>query len=277
MSGSQTTIVRLEAPRSWRGLDVRELWTYRELLYFFVWRDIKVRYKQTVLGAMWAVVQPLSTTFLFTIVFGWLGGMSKQVTGPYSLYVFAGLIPWTFFANAVSAASNSLVGSSHLISKVYFPRILVPIAAIAAGLVDFAVSFVALAVLMAFYGVLPSWNLLTVPAFLAGTMAAAAGAGLLFAALVVTYRDFRYVTAFAVQLWLYATPVLYGLEIIPTRWQLPFAVNPTVGLIAGFRTGVLGGPFPWGVILVSTASAIVLLLAGGSYFVQVERRFADVI
>jgi len=269
--------LRIEPPHSWRMLDVSELWQYRELLYFFVWRDIKVRYKQTVLGAMWAIIQPLSTTFLFTIVFGWLGGMSKQVNGPYALYVFAGLLPWTFFSNAVSQAASSLVGSSHLISKVYFPRILVPIASIASGLLDFVISFVALLVLMAVYGVFPSWGFMMLPAFLLGTFAAAAGAGLLFAALTVTYRDFRYVITFVVQLWLYATPVLYGLEMVPAAWRLPYAVNPMVGMISGFRTGVLGGSLSWAVVAMSVASAAALLAAGTSYFLQVERRFADVI
>lgn len=269
--------LRIEAPQSWQMLNLPEVWRYRELLYFFVWRDIKVRYKQTVLGALWAVIQPLSTTFLFTIVFGWLGGMAKQVSGPYALHVFVGLLPWTFFANAVGLASASLVGSSHLISKVYFPRILIPLATIASSLVDFAVSFGALLVLMAFYGVWPSWRFATLPLFLVGTMAAAAGSGMLFAALLVTYRDFRYVTAFVVQLWLYATPVLYALDIIPARWRLAYAVNPMVGMISGFRAAVLGESFPLAVILVSTASAILMLAAGMQYFLQVERRFADVI
>lgn len=267
----------IEPPRSYQPIDLPELWRYRELLYFFVWRDIKVRYKQTVLGAAWAIIQPLSTTFLFTIVFGALGGMSKHVSGPYALYVFVGLLPWTFFANAVSQAANSLVGSSHLISKVYFPRILVPIASIAAGLVDFAISFGALLVLMAFYGVRPSVGFITLPLFLFGTMAAAAGAGLLFAALLVTYRDFRYVVAFVVQLWLYATPVLYTLDMIPQQWRLLYAINPMAGMISGFRAGVLGGPMPVGAIAVSSIATVVVFVAGARYFLSVERRFADVI
>lgn len=269
--------LRLEPPRSRQTLDVAELWRYRELLYFFVWRDIKVRYKQTVLGAAWAVIQPLSTTLLFTVVFGELAGMSKQVSGPYALHVFAGLLPWTFFANAVNQSANSLVGSSHLISKVYFPRLLVPLASIASGLVDFAISFLALLVLMSAYGVWPGWGFVTLPAFLLGTIAAAAGAGLFFAALIVTYRDFRYVVTFVVQLWLYATPVLYGLDIIPAAWRLFYAVNPMAGMIGGFRAGALGGPFPAGVIVVSSVAAVAFFAGGVRYFLQVERRFADVI
>jgi homopolymeric O-antigen transport system permease protein len=269
--------LRIEPPRSWQVLDPAELWRYRELLYFFVWRDIKVRYKQTVLGALWAVVQPLSTTVLFTIIFGRFGGMARQVTGPYALFVFVGLLPWTFFANAVSQAGNSLLGSSHLISKVYFPRLFIPIAAIASGLVDFAISFLMLLVLMAAYGVAPSPAIATLPLFLAGTVISATGAGLLFAALIVVYRDFRYVISFVMQLWLFGTPVLYTLDIIPDKWKGLYSINPMVGMISGFRTAVLGGAFRGRIILTSSLAAAILLVIGFRYFLQVERRFADVI
>jgi lipopolysaccharide transport system permease protein len=269
--------LRLEAPRSWQTLNLAELWEYRELLFFFVWRDIKVRYKQTVLGALWAIIQPLTTTFAFVILFGRLGGMSRHVDGPYALHVFAAMLPWTFFANAVNSAANSLVGSGHLISKVYFPRLLVPLAAIASGLIDFAISFVVLLIMMAIYGVAPTSAMLAAPLFLLGTIAAAAGAGILFAALVVTFRDVRYVIPFALQLWLFASPVLYSIELIPARWRLLYAINPIAGLISGFRASVLGGPAPLDVILVSSVSAALLLAAAVRYFVQVERRFADVI
>ena len=258
-------------------LNLAELWAYRELLFFFVWRDVKVRYKQTVLGAAWAIIQPLITTFAFTILFGRFGGMAKQVQGPYALYVFVGMLPWTFFTNAVTAASNSLIGSSHLISKVYFPRIIIPIAAIAVGLVDFAVSFVVLLLMMAFYGVAPTWSMLLLPVFLLGTIVSAAGAGIIFAALIVTYRDVRYIMAFVMQLWLFASPVLYNLEIIPMKFHTLYALNPMAGMIAGFRASVLGGPYPERVILISTISAVVMFAAGVRFFLQVERRFADVI
>ena len=269
--------LRLEAPRSWQTLNLGELWEYRELLFFFVWRDVKVRYKQTVLGALWAIIQPLTTTFAFALLFGRLGGMSRLVEGPYALHVFAGMLPWTFFSNAVTGAANSLVGSGHLISKVYFPRLLVPLAAIASGLIDFAISFVVLLIMMAIYGVAPSWSMLAAPLFVAGTIAAAAGAGILFAALVVTFRDVRYVIPFALQLWLFASPVLYSIEMIPARWRLLYAINPMAGLISGFRASVVGGPAPADVMLVSSVSAALLFLAAVRYFVQVERRFADVI
>jgi lipopolysaccharide transport system permease protein len=258
-------------------LNLAELWAYRELLFFFVWRDVKVRYKQTVLGAAWAVIQPLTTTFAFTILFGRFGGMAKQVEGPYALYVFVGMLPWTFFANAVAQAANSLIGSSNLISKVYFPRILVPLAAIAAGLVDFAVSFVVLLVMMAVYHVAPTWNMLALPVYLLGTILSSAGVGILFAALIVTYRDVRYVMAFVMQLWLFGTPVLYSLDMIPLKWHTLYALNPMVGAIAGFRASVLGGPFPARVIVISSMSAVVLFAIGVRYFLQVERKFADVI
>jgi homopolymeric O-antigen transport system permease protein len=269
--------LRLEAPRSWQMVNLAELREYRELLFFFVWRDVKVRYKQTVLGALWAIIQPLATTFFFALVFGRFGGMSKQVSGPYALHVFVGMMPWTFFSNAVVLAANSLVGSSHLITKVYFPRILIPASAIVSGLVDFAISFLVLAILLVIYGVAPTWRIVTLPLFVAGTVIAAAGAGVLFSAMIVTYRDVRYVLAFVMQLWLFATPVLYTLDIIPPQYRLWYALNPVAGLISGFRTSILGGPFPLGVILVSTIATAVLAIAGLRYFLQVERRFADVI
>jgi len=187
------------------------------------------------------------------------------------------MLPWTFFANAVTLAANSLVGSSHLISKVYFPRILIPIAAMASSLVDFAIAFVVLLAMMAAYGVAPTWAMLALPVFLLGTIVSAAGAGVLFAALIVTYRDVRHVMTFVMQLWLFGTPVLYTLDIIPARWHTLYAINPMVGMIAGFRSSVLGGPLPSHVVLISTASAVLMFAAAVRYFLQVERRFADVI
>ncbi|HKB11810.1 MAG TPA: ABC transporter permease [Vicinamibacterales bacterium] len=269
--------LRLEAPRSWQMLNLAELRDYRELLFFFVWRDVKVRYKQTVLGALWAVIQPLATTFFFALLFGRFGGMARQVSGPYALHVFVGMMPWTFFSNAVVLAANSLVGSSHLITKVYFPRILVPAAAVASSLVDFAISFLVLAIMMALYGVAPTWQLVVMPLFVAGTIVAATGAGVFFAALIVTYRDVRYALTFLMQLWLFGSPVLYTLEIIPAHYRLWYAINPLAGLIGGFRSSILGAPFPLAVIAVSTVTTLLLAAVGVRYFLQVERRFADVI
>ena len=269
--------LRIEPAGSWQGLALTELWRYRELLYFFVWRDIKVRYKQTVLGALWAILQPVATTVLFTVFFGRLGGMSKQVSGSYSLFVYVGLSLWTFYANAVSLAANSLVGSSHLISKVYFPRLLIPIAAILSGLLDFAIAFAFLLVLMAVYHVAPSPQMLLLPLFVVGTIVVAAAAGTLFSALIVSYRDFRYVITFVVQIWLFATPVLYALDIIPPQWRLLYGLNPMVGMIVGFRSSILGGPMPGALIAAAFAGAAVLLAFALRYFTTVERRFADVI
>jgi lipopolysaccharide transport system permease protein len=269
--------LRIDSAQSWQGLNAAELWRYRELLYFFVWRDIKVRYKQTVLGGLWAIIQPVAATLLFTVFFGRLGGLSKQVTGSYALFVYIGLSLWTFYANSVTLAANSLVGSSHLIAKVYFPRLLIPVASIFSGLVDFAVAFGFLLVLMVVYRVPPSAQIVALPLFVLGTIVVAAGAGVLFSALIVSYRDFRYVITFVVQLWLYATPVLYSIDIIPARYRLLYALNPMVGMVAGFRATVLGGTLPLDVVLVSTVAAAVLLAAGLRYFTAVERGFADVI
>jgi lipopolysaccharide transport system permease protein len=270
-------VLNIEPPGSWQTVNLAELWRYRELLFFFVWRDIKVRYKQTVLGAAWAILQPLAATGLFTVFFGRLGGMSKQVTGPYALFIYVGLQPWTFFANGVTTAANSVVGSGNMISKVYFPRLIIPAAAIASGLLDFAIAFAFMLVLMAVYGVYPGLPFLTLPLFTAGIIVSAAGTGILLAALIVTYRDFRYVVAFLVQLWMFATPVLYPLDVIPARWRLLYATNPMVGMISGFRAAVLGGPFPLDAILVSATSALVIFVVALQYFTQVERRFADII
>lgn len=269
--------IRIEPPRGWSALNLPELWRFRELLYFLIWRDVKVRYKQTVLGAAWAVLQPALTTLMFTIFFGNLGGMARQVNGSYALYVYVAMQPWTFFANAVTMAANSLVGSSHLISKVYFPRLLVPLAAIGAGLIDFAVGFALTLVLMVFYHVQPSPAILMVPVLLLATMMIAAGAGILLAALIVAYRDFRYVVAFLVQLWFFATPVAYPLDIVPAKWQLIYSLNPMVGIVAGFRSAILGTDFPMHAIAVSLLSGLVLLTIGVRYFLRVERRFADII
>jgi len=268
---------RIEPPRAWRALNVAELWRFRELLYFLIWRDIKVRYKQTVLGAAWAELQPAATTLMFTVFFGNLGGMSRHVNGSYALYVYVAMQPWTFFANAVTSAANSLVGSSHLISKVYFPRLLVPFAAIGSGLIDFAVGFGLTLLLMVYYRVGPTPAILAVPLLLVATIIVAAGAGIFLSALIVAYRDFRYVVTFLVQLWFFATPVAYPLEIIPARWQLLYSMNPMVGIVTGFRAAILGTEFPAATVAVSLLSGLVLLFVGVSYFLRVERRFADII
>lgn len=265
-------------PGRWNGIDFRELWRYRELLYFLTWRDVKVRYKQTVLGAAWAILQPTLTMLVFTLFFGRLAGMEKQTGGiPYPVFALAGLLPWTFFANAISASGNSLVGSTNLITKVYFPRLVIPLAAVGAGVVDLAISLVVLLLMMAGYRVGVTWQVLLFPLFLAGTILAATGVGTLLSALTVAYRDFRYVVPFMVQIWMFVTPVIYPSSIVPEKWRWLFALNPMAGLIDGFRGAFLGHPLAWGPITISLVTSAVLFLVGAAYFQRVEESFADVI
>lgn len=263
----------------WIGLDWTELWRYRELFYFLTWRDVKIRYKQTALGAAWAILQPLMAMLVFTIFFGRLAGIEKRVPGvPYPVFVFAGLLPWTFFANAVSNSSNSLVGSTNLITKVYFPRIIVPFAAVGAWLVDFIVSVCVLGLLMAWYGIAPTWQLAAAPLFLLGVVLAAAGVGSWLSALTVSYRDFRYVVPFLIQIWMFMSPVIFPPSFVPGRWQWLFALNPMSGLIGGFRAAFLGKTsFEWDHIGLSMMVSVALFLIGAYYFRKVERGFADVI
>jgi lipopolysaccharide transport system permease protein len=271
-------VTRIEARTGWQAVNLAQLWAYRELLYFLIWRDIKVRYKQTVLGAAWAVIQPVMTMVVFSLFFGRLGGMSKLVADvPYPVFIFAGLLAWTLFAAIVSQASVSLINSGNMISKIYFPRLLVPVATAGTALVDFVLSLLVMAFLMAGYGVSPSANVALLPLFVAGIVVAGVGVGALLAALVVAYRDFRYVIGFLIQLWMFASPVAYPLEVVPAEWRLAYSLNPVVGMIAGFRACLLGSEFPWECIAVSFFAAAVMLMSGLIYFRQVERRFADVI
>lgn len=269
--------LRIEPRRGWRTIDFPELWRYRELLYFLIWRDVKVRYKQTVLGAAWAIIQPVMTMVVFSLFFGKFGGMAKNVDGAYPVFVYAALLPWTFFANAVGQSGASLINGSHLVSKVYFPRLIIPMAAVGNGLVDFAIAFLVMLCLMAAYAVPASPSLVLVPLFMVGTIVTAMGVGALLSALVVAYRDFRYVIAFLVQLWMFASPVAYPIDVIPEQWRLLYALNPMAGMIDGFRASILAEPFHWPVILVSSLSSLAVLTTGVLYFRRVERRFADII
>lgn len=271
-------LVVIEPRSGWRAIDLAELWRYRDLLYFLAWRDVKVRYKQTVLGAAWAVIQPVMTMAVFSVFFGRLGGLDRH-TGdvPYPVFVYAGILPWTFFAAAVTQSSQSLISSSNLITKVYFPRLIVPLSSIGAGLVDFAISFGVMLVLMAAWGVAPSPQLALAPLLVAGTLLAALGAGTLLAALTVEYRDFRYVVPFLVQIWMFVSPVAYPLEVVPEEWQLAYAINPLAGLISGYRAAFLGGALRWDLLAVSMSVAALSFVAGALYFRRVERRFADVV
>lgn len=267
----------IEARPGWQIIDFAEAWRYRELLCFLVWRDVKVRYKQTILGATWAILQPFAQMVVFSIFFG---QMVEVPSGgvPYPLFVFAGLLPWTFFSNAVSNASNSVVGNQNLITKVYFPRLFVPASCVGVGVIDFVIAFGMLLVLMLYFGALPSATLLLTPLFVLGMTAAAMGIGTLLSALTVAYRDFRYVVPFLVQFWMFATPSVYmDATGVGPRWAFVLPFNPAYGLIANFRAAALGRPLDAYSLSVSLAVTAFLLLGGCLYFRRVERTFADVI
>jgi homopolymeric O-antigen transport system permease protein len=270
----QVTVI--EPIRGWHALDLRELWAYRELLLVLTMRDIKVRYKQTVLGAAWAILQPFATMVVFTIFFGHLANMPSDGY-PYPVFVYSALVPWTFFANAISSSSNSVAGSAHLVTKVYFPRLIIPLSAIGVGILDFCVAAIILLAMMLFYGVGWSLNLLMAPVLLLAIMFAALGVGTWLSALTVSYRDFRYVVPFMVQLWMFVTPVVYPASLVPTQWRWLFYLNPMSGLIEGFRSVFLAKPFDFLGLAISAGVAIGLLLIGVVYFERVERRFADII
>jgi lipopolysaccharide transport system permease protein len=267
----------IEPRRGWQLVSLAELWRFRELLVILTWRDIKVRYKQTVLGAAWAVLQPLATMIVFSAFFGRVAEMPSGGT-PYPLFVFAGLLAWFFFANAVTSASQSVVGNQGLVTKVYFPRLLLPLSAVGTNLVDFAIGFVLLLVMMPVYGVLPGWGLLLAPLLALGLIVAALGVGSLLAALTAAYRDFRYVVPFLVQLWMFATPSVYmHTGPIGPKGQAWLPLNPAYGLIANFRALLLGEELNLYSLAVSGSVAPALLLVGCLYFRRVERGFADTI
>ena len=273
----------IEPSRGWSPIKLGALWEYRELLYFLVWRDVKVRYKQTVLGASWAILQPLLTMVVFTIFFGRLAGVPSEGV-PYPIFSFAALLPWTFFAQGLAQSSNSLVGSAHLIKKVYFPRLVVPIAAVLNGAVDFALAFGVFGVMMVFYRVPLKPQVATLPLLLVLAFATALGVGLWLSALNVEYRDVRHVVPFFVQIWLFVTPVIYPSRLVTDRIAslgLPewlYALNPMVGVVEGFRWALLGIEVdPWPKIAASAAMSTLLLVSGAFYFRRMERTFADVV
>lgn len=266
----------IKATRGWRSLDLRELWAYRELLWVLTERDIKVRYKQTVLGVAWAVIQPLMLMVVFSIFFGRLAKMPSDGL-PYPVFAFAALLPWTFFANTLSNSSSSLVGASNLISKVYFPRLIIPLASVGSWLVDFVIATFILLGMMLYYGIGWTWNLLAAPVLVLAVLFAALGAGTLLSALTVAYRDFRYVVPFMLQFWMFATPVVYPASLVPEHWRWVMQLNPMAGLIEGFRSAFLGRPFDVGAIAISFSVALVMFIVGIAYFERVERRFADII
>lgn len=255
-----------------------DLWRYRELFYFLAWRDILVRYKQTAIGVAWALLRPFLTMLVFTLVFGKLAKLPSENV-PYPILVFAALLPWQFFANAFSEAGNSLISNANMISKVYFPRLVMPASAVIVSFVDFLISAMILAGLMLWYGFLPDWRILSLPLFIIMAFMAAMGAGLWIAALNVKYRDFRYVIPFAVQFGLYVSPVGFSSTVVPDQWRLLYSINPLVGVIDGFRWAILGGQTElyWPSFALSLLLIAVVLFTGVRYFRTTERTFADVI
>jgi lipopolysaccharide transport system permease protein len=268
----------IERRPGWQLVNLHELWHYRELLYFLTWRDVKVRYKQTVLGVGWAVLQPLATVIVFAIFLGRLGGVSGGIED-YPLFVLGGILPWTFFANAVSASANSVVANERLVSKIYFPRLIIPFSAAGAPLFDFLISLAILVVMMAWYGTPPGWGALLVPPLFVLVLVAALAVGTLLAGLIVAYRDFRYILTFTIQLWMFATPCIYmrpELAVGPLGQRL-LPLNPVYGLIVNFRAAALGGDFDWYALGVSGGVSVLLLAVGCLHFRRVEHSFADVI
>ncbi len=270
-------ILHIRPSTGWVSLKLDELWQYRELLYFLVWRDIKVRYKQTTLGATWAIIQPFFTMVVFSLFFGKLAKIPSDGI-PYPIFSFTALVPWTFFSTGLSNASNSLVGSSQLITKVYFPRLIIPIATVLSGIVDFWLAFLVLLGMMVFYGIYPTLSVLWLPLFLLLAFVISLGVGLWLSALNVQYRDVRYIVPFITQLWLFATPAAYPSSMLPQPWRTIFGLNPMVGVVEGFRWALLGtNNAPRPIIIVSSLAAIIILVSGAFYFRRTEKGFADLV
>jgi lipopolysaccharide transport system permease protein len=277
MSSAAAPIFRIRPERGWVALRLREVWEYRELLYFLVWRDVKVRYKQTVLGAAWALLQPLATMLVFTLFFGRLARVPSDGV-PYPLFSFTALVPWMFFANALGQSSNSLVGSANLLRKVYFPRLVIPVAAALGGLVDLALSATVLAGMLLAYRVDLTARLVWVAPLVALALVVSLGAGLWLAALSVQYRDVRYVAPFLTQFWMFATPVVYSSSRLGEPWRTVYGLNPMAGVVEGFRWALLGtGVAPGPMVAVSAAAALLLLATGAYYFRRMEKTFADLV
>lgn len=269
--------LRIEASNGFVPLKIKDLWEYRELLYFLVWRDIKVRYKQTALGVLWAIIQPVMTMVVFSIFFGNLAKLSSDGI-PYPIFSFAALVPWTLFSNGLTQATNSLVASSNLIKKVYFPRLIIPIATVLAGVIDFLLAFGVLVILMIFYGITPTINILWLPLFLVLTIIASLAVSLWLSALNVEYRDIKYVIPFLTQIWLFATPIAYSSTLLSEPWRTIYGLNPMVGVVEGFRWALLGtNTQPGMMALASTGAALILLFSGAFYFRRMEKTFADTI
>lgn len=273
---SEDRVVIIEPSKGWRTLDFKELWAYRELFWVLTLRDIKVRYKQTILGCTWAILQPVMGMVVFSIIFGHWAKLPSDGY-PYPIFVYAGMLPWNFFAAALTNSGNSVVGSANLITKVYFPRLIIPMASLGAPLVDFFISSFIMLLLIVYYGVGLHLNLLAIPFLLLAAVFTALGVGTLLAALTASYRDFRFVIPFLLQIWMYATPVIFPVGLVPAHWRWALYLNPMAGIIDGFRSAFLGKSFNLDVLLLSFGASIVMFVIGIAYFEKVERRFADVI
>ncbi len=269
-------IVVIEPSVGWIPVNLRDLWHYRDLLYILTMRDIKVRYKQTALGATWAIIQPLFTMLIFTLFFGRLAGMPSDGI-PYPIFAYAGLLPWTFFSNAVNNSGNSLVGNSNLITKVYFPRLIIPMASVGSALVDFAVAFGLLLILMFYYGVGLSPSILMLPVLVLLTTLLAVGVGMWMSALNVKYRDIRYALPFLIQLGMFATPIIYPSSLVPEKWRWLLFLNPLAGQIEAYRAVFFGLPIPWTALGISAAITLVILFYAAFMFKRMEKSFADII
>lgn len=269
--------VLLRPSRGWASLGLQELWEYRELLYFLTWRDLTVRYKQTVLGITWAVIQPFMTMLVFSLFFGRLAQIPSDGV-PYPVFSYAGLVPWMFFANSLNQSSNSLVSNANLITKVYFPRLAAPIATVLSGVVDLTFASLVLLGMLPYYGLVPTWNVVWLPFFLLLAIVSSLGVGLWLSALNVQFRDVRYAVPFLTQLWMFATPIAYPSSLVSERWAFLYALNPMVGVVEGFRWALLGTATAPGLSVAASSSvALVLLIGGALYFRKMEKTFADMV
>jgi lipopolysaccharide transport system permease protein len=273
----EASVVFIKPSRGWVLPQIRDVWAYRELLYFLVWRQLKVRYKQTVLGVLWAIIQPFFLMVIFSIFFGRLAKIPSEGI-PYPIFAYAGLLPWSYFAKSLNACTESLVGNSSLITKVYFPRLIIPLSSVLSGLVDFLIAFSILLAMMFYYQIIPTLAALLLPFLILMAMTTALGVGLWFSALNVQYRDIRYAISFLVQFWFFATPVVYPSNLVPERWRFLYSLNPMAGVVEGFRGALLGkGQLDWPMFTVSIAVVVFLVLTGTFYFRRMEKGFADVV
>lgn len=272
---TEPVVIIRPSPR-WAALNLGDLWTYREVLYFLIWREVKVRYKQTVFGVAWALLQPLFAMLIFSIFFGRVAGIPSDGL-PYPLFAYAGLVPWTFFANSVTSSGNSLIMNPNLITKVYFPRMIIPAAAVGAGLVDFTIAFLLLIGMMVFYGTFPAWGIVLLPVFIVLMAGLAFGVGMWLAALNVKYRDVRYALPFLIQMWMFATPIIYPSSLVPDQWRWVLALNPLTGIVEGYRAALFGRAIDWGMIGISTGITLVVFFACAFVFRRMEKQFADIV